>query len=322
MRARAAATAGLLLALLAAAPAGAQEAPGPYPRARQLASQKSWGPAREAALEATEREPGNARAWFLLGIIEERLGHAGPGAAAYGKAADLEPGSPLGKAAAERRATLGAKADGEARATYNQDSAGFSLEYVPRLSPGPGYGGRLGDKLESAFGLGFRAGAGTGNFALMMRYASGKVPQFTSPAAGSGGTPTTITNADHQFYELRLEFALPLVKPYGKLGLVSLDLPLSVNIAYATLKASGKEAAEDALLGVSGGLRVSLYTRSPFLFSAAALYTFTKSAGMNQYGHDPVRGPTGLEASGKFTGLEFLVGMTLLFGNTLPPELD
>jgi tetratricopeptide (TPR) repeat protein len=312
----------LVLAVLAAAPAAAQEALPPYPRARQLASQKSWEPAREAALEATELEPGNARAWYLLGVIEERLGHAGSGASAYGKAADLEGGSPLGKAAAERRKTLGAKADGDARASYNQESAGFSVEYVPRLSPGPGYGGRLGDKVENAFGLGFRAGSGTGNLALMMRYASGKVPRYTSPAATPGGTPTLFTNGDHQFFEFRFEFAVPVVKPYGKLGLVGLDLPLSLNIAYATLKATGKKTCEDALFGVSGGLRVSLYTRSPFLFSAAALYNFTKTAGMSEYGHDPVRGPTGLSASGTFSGLEVRVGLTLLFGNTLPPELD
>lgn len=290
----------LAFALIPVVSAQADDAPATYERAKALAKEKKWTEAETVAREATGKDPKNVKAWYLLGVIENRLEKEEETLDAYAKVYDLDRDGLLGQAVAPRVIAE----DERIKHKYGPESSGIFFSYSPVFKTK--IASDLGSSLSKAFAGGFRISI----FDLGFKSGSGSVQSIQGNTHVSSVGPVS-----HSFYEFFFELPIPVVKPYTSLGGLGVSIPFffgfEQNNVTTTVRTYGTMAGDFA-----SGLQLALFTKSAFLLSVDGLYHVSvpvwewRADGVSK----PIRNSSGNLISTSAAGPEVKIQLTLLFG--------
>lgn len=283
-------------------------------KAYQLAREIKWTEARTEAENATKSDPQDAKAWFILGVSEERLENLDLAVKAYQKYVALADSTPASKAVQEKLPGLKTRAKTKAEKTYGRTSNGLFFE--KSMSYSPSYVDEIGGENSTPFAIGINFGKVywgyrqfTGNFTADLKVPDDSVPAVYSTVSGGG---------DFTSRQLFANINFSLIDPYTKWGNMQLALPFysAFGTNYLKFNSTGKEYGNWTYdLGI--GLALRGYTRSSFTWYVQSIYhigiPFWK---FKEFGtDDPIRNSQDEDIKGSVSGLDTTIGIAYLFGS-------
>ncbi len=287
--------------------------PGTSGKAYELAKQKKWPEARTEAVNATKSNPNDGKAWFMLGLVEERTENLSESAAAYKKYLAMNPDPKVAATISAKVPDLEKRARKKSEAKYNNDTWGLFLGYSPSVQS------TMADQLDSDFKTTMDIGMNFGSFIMGYRRGYATIPKFKAPPIGvTTGTLvyTTITDGKQSFGELYVAGLIPMIPPYDKWGGAQLGLPLFFGMYSQNIKAGDRNFGNIAY-DLATGLSVKWFTRSPFTVELAGLYHLAIPFwGVRESsGSKTIRSMKDEDIQGRNSGLELRIGIGLLFGS-------
>ena len=293
-----------------------------YLNAKQLAQSARWSAAQAAGRKLVRQQSSDPRAWYLLGVVEERMAKYGPATRAFAKVAKLQPNGPLGKASASKLAILAPKARRQLQYKYGPASWGLFVGVNPLTQNQ--LTSELGSSLSSTFDLGFSVN----NVSFGYLLGTGSVSEIQAAPEGSAsggvGAPAQVYSVVHgpgihTMQELFFTLPFVLVKPYERWGRLQLKIPLQIGGVENTLAIGGKTFGS---LGFDfdSGLQADYFTRSPFVISLEATYHLGMPFwGIRQDGNSPaIKGSGGELVTAGVSGFQIGLSVTFLFGASQP----
>jgi hypothetical protein len=304
----------------------------PYDQAKDLAKTGQWAQARDLAEQGTQKEPTDAKRWYLLGVVEQRLEHEKAAADAFQKVLEIEPHGPLARAVSVTLPDQKAKGDNEQKYKWGPDSPGFFFSFSP--AAGIAAASQMGSSLSTSIEGGFQFQ----KIQIGFRYGSGTVGKIFAPAEGSdnGATNQPATNylpnssgGSHTFKELYMNVLLPVLDPYTSLGGLQLNIPLflggfenSVSLAQGLTANNSGSTFGNIGWDFATGLQATYYTKSFVAVDLAAMYHWGFPFwNIREDGNTAgIEGPSNQQVTGGTTGFEVSLGVTFLFGASQPDQ--
>ncbi len=284
--------------------------------AYQLARERKWPEARSEAAAAAKANPADSKAWFMLGVAEERTENLDESAAAYQKYLALNPDPKVAAAVQAKMPELKQRARKKTEDKYNNQSWGFFVGYSPVAKS------TMAEQLDSDVKTSMDIGFNFGGFLMGYRRATGTVPAFKAPQKSltTGTVPyTTLTGGKQSTGELYVAGLIPLIEPYGKWGAAQLGLPLFFGVYSQTIRADSRVFGNIAY-DVATGLSVKWFTRSPFTVELSGVYHLAIPFWGVRESSDSktIRNSNNEDIQGRNSGLEMRIGIGLLFGGETP----
>lgn len=295
-----------------------------YEQALTQTENKQWAQAHESSIKATQEDPKSWKAWYLRGVVAERLENFEDADKSYDEFFKLSPPEKAAQAIKPRSYRSKGKAELITVKRYNADNTKFFLGYSPSWKPK--LAEELGSNLSTSWDLGFEFAG----FFVGGKGGSGTVPGLLVAPRGEVKTKTTTptysalrTEGKHTFYEFFFGYNFDLNNPYEKLGPIVLSIPLYLSGVMNTIEIAGRKFGS---IGYDGGLglRARYYTKSWFAADVAGMYhSGFPFWGLREDGtSSPVKSLQGAESKSGMTGFEIRVGIAFLFAQTvnLPEE--
>ena len=282
-------------------------------KAYGLARETKWPEARNEAEGATKSNPNDAKAWFILGVAEERLENLSAAVIAFDKYLTLTAATPAAKAVRDELPAIKNRSKLKDEDTYGITSNGFFIE--KSLGYAPAYVAEFHGKFSTPIGFGFNFG----KVYLGYRQLSGtftedlKLPDASSPpvySAVSGGGN----------FMSRQGFAninVSLVDPYTSWGDMQLAMPIYLGFGTNTLKMNSTGRFYGNWTYDMGlGLVLRGYTRSMITWYVQGIYHLgIPFWGFKEWGTDDViRNAADESIKGSTSGFDTTVGISFLFG--------
>lgn len=286
-------------------------------RAYELAREKKWPEALSEATSATVSNPNDGKAWFMLGLVQERTEKLSESLESYNKYLALNPDPKVAEAVQTRLADIRPRANLQNQDRYGKSSNGFFFE--KQLSYAPKFVAEVNGKLTTPFSFGFNFGLGSVGY----RRATGSYTENIKAPASHQTSPTyniIAGGGDIIHQELFANFNISLVDPYTTMGDLQLALPLTFGGFMNTLKSN----LDGTMYGNVGydlgiGLAIKGYSRSAFTWYAHGIYHLSIPFwGIRESGYDlGIKNAQNDDVKGSASNFEVAVGINILFGEDL-----
>ncbi len=291
------------------------QAPGSSLRAYKLAKEKRWLEANIEAKSATEAQPKDAEAWFMLGLTEERLEHLSQSVSAYDQYLKLAPSQSVALAVESKMLELKDRAKRQGQDIYGTNSSGIFLEKSFTYSPS--FVAEVNGNLTAPFAVGFHWGKGfigykraTGTFtdSVKIPNSSGKTLVYNTVSGGG--------SLSHQ--ELFANIFFSLIDPYTSWGNVQLALPFFA-AGYMNTISTNSDSKKYGNVGYDFGLGLALrgFTRSPFTWYVQGIYHIGIPFWAIQEGgsDNAIQNSKSQDIAGNVNGFEVGAGLSFMFGS-------
>lgn len=277
-------------------------------KARQFFEQKRWEDARAEAAEAVGEAPLDAKNFFLLGIIEQRLDHSAEAADAYEKGCALAPDTPIARNLAAELPALQSRARDQRRHRYGPKSGGIFFGTSPVFKTA--LASELGSSLKSMLDGGIRFGA----FQLGLGYGQGTFNGIQAESSTANTFTVVSGEGKHRVYELFASYHFSIVEPYQGLGGFQLMLPLFVGLVRNQAEI-GSKSYSNMGYDMAAGLVLQYFTSRRVALDLGGSYHFgIPFWSLQDSETQGLRNKNGSGVESGMTGPALRLGISFLFG--------